>query len=527
MRRRLPILAILLATFSSLLVFSGSYSLAQGPGIIVNSTADPGDGVCDASECTLREAIGAADFKPGPDTIKFEPRVFSPATIAVDSQLPPIMEALTIDGTGAGVILEPSGEVDTGLLVQDTDDETDTNFTLIGNSFTIRGFAQSGIFVCGDGGSGCGSGPISGVTITGSTIAAGADGPATSLEVEGVVVQGDNISNVSVDNNTSVTGGTAGIRFEATQSVSNVSVDNNGSVIADADGSHPGNGVLISSAPAFSVNVSNVSVSGNDYVSGSGGGIGIAVQADVTNVAVDNNGEITGGATGIGVHGDSLSNISIDNNGSVTGIGSVAEIRSYGILIGGALPVPPGTPSPGSTSAISNVSVRGNGGISGGDVGVSINGDSVRNVWINHNASISSANEEAVGIGGNSNRHIFVTGNRINAGGGGIAISGANPGWLYNVIAGNVVKASSPGSAVGILLYDSDRNLVTFNRVDGFAGEIPGLGGGIGVIFGSSNNLILGNVVDSEPDLFWDETGSGNRWGRNWCDTSVPDGLCG
>ena len=100
----------------------------------------------------------------------------------------------------------------------------------------------------------------------------------------------------------------------------------------------------------------------------------------------------------------------------------------------------------------------------------------------------------------------------------------------------NSVQASTPDAVFGIVLLASDRNLVAFNRVNGFAGEIefdPGpppivVGGGIGVIFESSRNLILANVVDSDPgnDLFWDETGTGNRWRFNRCDTSEPDGLC-
>jgi hypothetical protein len=35
-------------------------------------------------------------------------------------------------------------------------------------------------------------------------------------------------------------------------------------------------------------------------------------------------------------------------------------------------------------------------------------------------------------------------------------------------------------------------------------------------------NTILGN----EPDIFWDESGSGNRFKPNNCETSVPGGLC-
>lgn len=38
----------------------------------VNSTADPGTGSCDATECTLREAITSANATAGTDTINFK-----------------------------------------------------------------------------------------------------------------------------------------------------------------------------------------------------------------------------------------------------------------------------------------------------------------------------------------------------------------------------------------------------------------------------------------------------------------------
>src|SRR5687768_14245848 len=37
----------------------------------VNSNADPGNGTCDSGECTLREAISAANLNLGLDTIAF------------------------------------------------------------------------------------------------------------------------------------------------------------------------------------------------------------------------------------------------------------------------------------------------------------------------------------------------------------------------------------------------------------------------------------------------------------------------
>lgn len=59
-------LMLLLCLLAALGTASGS------PGTFtVNSTADPGDGTCDATECTLREAISAANANPGSDTIAF------------------------------------------------------------------------------------------------------------------------------------------------------------------------------------------------------------------------------------------------------------------------------------------------------------------------------------------------------------------------------------------------------------------------------------------------------------------------
>jgi hypothetical protein len=41
------------------------------------------------------------------------------------------------------------------------------------------------------------------------------------------------------------------------------------------------------------------------------------------------------------------------------------------------------------------------------------------------------------------------------------------------------------------------------------------------------DNTVTGNtILRNEPDIFWDETGSGNRFEPNNCETSVPGGLC-
>jgi CSLREA domain-containing protein len=81
------------------LIFASS---AHAATYAVNSTADPGDGVCDAS-CTLRDAIIAANTNAGPDTIDFSrivaPTAASPVTIVLGSGLPLITDTIIMDAS--------------------------------------------------------------------------------------------------------------------------------------------------------------------------------------------------------------------------------------------------------------------------------------------------------------------------------------------------------------------------------------------------------------------------------------------
>jgi len=84
----------------------------RGPGTIptlpvlpvtftINSTADPGTGTCDAAECTLREAIIAANANNNAaaiDLIRFAIPGAGPHVIQVTSPLPAIDQAAEIDG---------------------------------------------------------------------------------------------------------------------------------------------------------------------------------------------------------------------------------------------------------------------------------------------------------------------------------------------------------------------------------------------------------------------------------------------
>ena len=41
-----------------------------------------------------------------------------------------------------------------------------------------------------------------------------------------------------------------------------------------------------------------------------------------------------------------------------------------------------------------------------------------------------------------------------------------------------------------------------------------------------NNSVIVNHFGRNKPDIFWDESGSGNRFVGNLCNTSVPSSLC-
>jgi CSLREA domain-containing protein len=66
---------------------------------VVNSTNEPGTGVCDAAECTLREAIAAANANAIAESITFDISGTGPHTIQLATALPAISDSLNIMNT--------------------------------------------------------------------------------------------------------------------------------------------------------------------------------------------------------------------------------------------------------------------------------------------------------------------------------------------------------------------------------------------------------------------------------------------
>src|SRR5215212_11025892 len=91
-------------------------------------------------------------------------------------------------------------------------------------------------------------------------------------------------------------------------------------------------------------------------------------------------------------------------------------------------------------------------------------------------------------------------------------------------------------SGIGIALLGASDMEVTANHLSGNipSGPTP-VSGGVVVstnpFFGETikprNNSVIGNHFGrNKPDIFWDKSGSGNRFLGNLCDTSVPSSLC-
>ena len=110
------------------------------PLFVVTKTADTSDGACN-SDCSLREAISAANAMNGADTINFNISGSAPFTITPTTALPNITDQVTIDGatqsgfTGSSPVVGINGSA----IAQNANGLSVT----AGNS-TIRGLLISG-----------------------------------------------------------------------------------------------------------------------------------------------------------------------------------------------------------------------------------------------------------------------------------------------------------------------------------------------------------------------------------------------
>lgn len=124
---------------------------AEAATFVVNTSDDVDDGVCDATHCSLREAIKAANASPGPDTIKFDIQGPGPHRIPLCAPLPTLSDdATVIDGTtepdyaGVPVVFLEPAFIPTGpppITHLAPCNPPSWGLWLQGNDITVRGLA--------------------------------------------------------------------------------------------------------------------------------------------------------------------------------------------------------------------------------------------------------------------------------------------------------------------------------------------------------------------------------------------------
>ncbi|BCS31019.1 hypothetical protein TBR22_A02180 [Luteitalea sp. TBR-22] len=114
----------------------------------VTKTADTNDGTCNA-DCSLREAITAANGSSGPHTIAFNIPGSGVQTITLTGALPNIIQAVTIDGftqPGASPNTNATGAINAVPLIEINGGGANPAIQVLTSNVTIRGLVVNGSF---------------------------------------------------------------------------------------------------------------------------------------------------------------------------------------------------------------------------------------------------------------------------------------------------------------------------------------------------------------------------------------------
>ncbi len=499
----------------------------------VNTTADHDDGFCSADDCTLREAIHAANSDGQDDLIAFDFQKPGPFVIKITSLLPPLKEArTTIDGT-----TQPGyGSEPVVILTGDVSVPVPVGLEIQADRCVVRGLALAGFIDDGSGNTGA-------ITISGGSDSLVeknyigiAPVPVTARNSLGVRIASDgqvvrknvisnNILGLRVDEGVTrqtIQANRIGTDPSGTTSVPNIGgimvMDNTSEVLIGG----PGEGNLISGNEGEGIMASGHghwikgNLIGTDITGGTAlrnfAGIDIAGPADGFQIGGPGPGEgnVISGNWDFGIYiGGGRHTIQGNKIGTdLTGTRAVGNsdglilssysipngpiYESHDVLVGGVM-----------SSGAENI-------ISGNrDQGISIltSHHIIQGNFIGTDAAGMSAipnGWEGISISGNGHDNL---------------IGGAGAGR------GNLIS----GNNNGVVLY-SDNNQVAGNLIGTKRTGNAALGNGIGVqIFGSGNfvgtgtpdagNVISGNIVGVAV-----EQGNGNRVLGNRIGTSA-DGL--
>ncbi|MBZ0292548.1 MAG: CSLREA domain-containing protein, partial [Anaerolineae bacterium] len=186
---------------------------------VINTTADPGDGTCDATECTLREAINASNTNEPKDTIAFDIPGTAPYIIAPETGMPEITDPVIIDGTTEPDYVDAPIIVLTGGSLLDADGVIGLNISA--GDTTVRGLVinffsdSAGIRLTTNGGN----------VIEGNYIGLAADGVTAQGNFVGIDIAdapGNSIGGAALANRNVIAGNDdAGLKITGSTSTGN------------------------------------------------------------------------------------------------------------------------------------------------------------------------------------------------------------------------------------------------------------------------------------------------------------------
>jgi titin len=501
-RRRARALLISTAVLCASLITAGG-SASSAATFTVTNTNDSGPG-------SLRAAILAADATAGADTITFNIPGSGTQTITPLSALPPITEAVTIDGytqPGASANTNGPGLADNAVLSIELNGAgagpAAPGLFILASGSTIRGlvinrFSNSGIVM---------SANASGNTVAGNFL---------GTDVTGTLNRGNSLQGVNIGGPNNTVGGT-------NPADRNVISGNSAAGIQISGVTATGNAVL--------GNFIGTKANGSAALANSGGGIAIGISASNNAIGGTTSAErnvISGNTTrGVGLFSHATSNVIEGNHIGTDVTGAVALANSEdGVFINVA-----------SGNAITGNVISGNGG-NGIQLSADTSQTGIRGNFIGTNAAGSSAV-------GNSANGVYVNGVGSSAGSniigglvGGVAGFGArnlisgnvlngvriNGGFGGNVIAGNFIGTDATGlppspqtklgnGVHGVLVEESANNVVGGPTSTGPTPFLPG----------SPRNLVSGN--NGHGIAIFGMNATGNRVQSNLIGTDVSGAL--
>lgn len=431
---------------------------------IVNSTDDVDDGSCDGVHCSLREAITAANTTAGPTLIEFDIAGAGPHTISPLSELPGVVDSVTIDGTTepdfAGTpVIELDG-INAGMA---------QGLLIVGDGNTVRGLAVGGFEV---------NGVEISVGATGNVI----EGNYIGTDVTGSVAHGNGNAGILLGAGDNTVGGTtAAARNVISGNIEGVTIVNSdeggNTVLGNYIGTDATGGAAV---PNNSVGV--LLLSSGNIVGGSTEGARNVISGNTIN-GID----IGPGVTGTVVEGNYI---------GTDASGSSALGNQVGVFINDA---PDNTI--GGASGAGNVISGNTEGVT--MVGAGATGNQVLGNYIGTNAAGDAAVPNDVGV------ILFSPGNAVGgtSGGAGNLISGnagsgidIGPGTAGIVVQGNLIGTDATGSSalandIGVFVNDAPNNVIGGNTAAA-RNVISGCREGVTLWDpGASGNQVMGNYI--------------------------------